>query len=146
MSLRRHPLSMLRDHPALARSAVQRTCRTSGTGNWYRSAVWSPGVSVGTASGVLFVTLEDETGNSNIVMWRSLMSAFVPRCSAAQLLTIKGTVEREGEVIHVVAGFIIDHSHLLDDLVAANSCRRGFDAKGKQPVTAGIDTGTQDPR
>ncbi|MEZ5599448.1 MAG: error-prone DNA polymerase, partial [Pseudomonadales bacterium] len=141
LSLRRHPLSMLRDHPALARS-----CRAADLPNFrHGQLVQISGLVTGrqrpgTASGVLFVTLEDETGNSNIVVWRSLLERFRTALLSAQLLTIKGTVEREGEVIHVVAGFIIDHSHLLDDLVAADAA--AGEASTQRTETAGDGTGS----
>ena len=70
----------------------------------------------GSASGVIFMTLEDETGNSNIVVWSSVLERFRAALLQGRLLAIKGVVEREGEVIHVVAGHVRDLTHKLAGL------------------------------
>jgi len=62
----------------------------------------------GTASGVVFLTLEDETGNTNMVIWATVMERFRAVLLQGQLLKFKGIVEREGRVIHVVAGHVED--------------------------------------
>ena len=67
----------------------------------------------GTASGVVFLTLEDETGNINVIIWASIMTRFRAALLQSRLLKIKGVVEREGLVIHVVAGHVEDISHML---------------------------------
>jgi error-prone DNA polymerase len=56
----------------------------------------------------MFVTLEDETGNVNVVVWTSVQERFRAVLLQGQLLKVKGVVEREKEVIHVVAGFVED--------------------------------------
>ena len=68
------------------------------------------------ASGVVFLTLEDETGNINIVVWTSVLERYRAELLQGQLLQINGKVEREGEVIHVVAGHVINHTPLLETL------------------------------
>src|SRR5690606_6347040 len=70
----------------------------------------------GTASGVLFVTLEDETGNVNLVVWSSVLEQFRAALLQGQLLRVKGVVERDQEVIHVVAGYVEDRTDLLTAL------------------------------
>ncbi len=70
----------------------------------------------GTATGVLFVTLEDETGNINVIVWSSVLERFRAALLQGRLLKIKGVVERENEVIHVVAGQVLDASCLLADI------------------------------
>ena len=62
------------------------------------------------------MTLEDETGNSNIVVWSSVLERFRAALLQGRLLVIKGVVEREGEVIHVVAGHVRDLTHKLAGL------------------------------
>jgi len=69
-----------------------------------------------TASGVIFMTLEDETGNTNVVIWTSVLERFRAEVLQAQLLLVKGVLEREGQVIHVVAGEIEDHTSRLNQL------------------------------
>jgi len=69
----------------------------------------------------MFVTLEDETGNSNIVVWTSVLEKFRAALLQGHLLLIKGVVERENEVIHVVAGHISDLSYELHEIAAFKS-------------------------
>ncbi|TWD52040.1 error-prone DNA polymerase [Pseudomonas sp. SJZ131] len=70
----------------------------------------------GTASGVTFVTLEDEFGNVNVVVWRDLAERQRQVLVGAQLLKVDGRWEREGEVRHLIAGRMSDLSPLLDGI------------------------------
>ena len=118
LSLRAHPLALLRKHPALERSSRALELPEFRHGQMVQiSGLVTGRQRPGTASGVLFLTLEDETGNNNVIIWRSLLERFRTELLGGQLLTIKGTVEREGEVIHVVAGFVIDHTGLIGELL-----------------------------
>ena len=65
------------------------------------------------AAGVLFLTLEDETDNINVVIWSSVLDRFRSAVVQGRLLKIKGTLERESSIIHVVAGHVEDLSHYL---------------------------------
>jgi error-prone DNA polymerase len=67
----------------------------------------------GTASGVIFLTLEDETGVSNVVVWPSIYERFRRAVIGGRLLRVTGRVQREGAVIHVIAEEIIDLSGQL---------------------------------
>ena len=69
----------------------------------------------GTASGVLFLTLEDETGNINVVVWRDRQERFRKALLRGQLLLVKGVMESRDSVIHVIAE-ILDHSAALGAL------------------------------
>ena len=73
-----------------------------------------------TASGVIFMTIEDETGNINVVIWTGVLKKFRSAVLQGQLLKIKGVVEREGAVIHVVAGHIEDVSPLFTNMTQNN--------------------------
>ena len=55
------------------------------------------------AKGVVFVTIEDESGHANLVLWPDLFARQRPMVFAARMLSCRGRVQREGEVIHVVA-------------------------------------------
>jgi error-prone DNA polymerase len=70
----------------------------------------------GTASGVLFLTLEDETGNSNIVIWPRVQERFRKPLMTSQLLLVKGTLECRDNVIHIIAGALFDYSDQLREL------------------------------
>ncbi len=72
----------------------------------------------GTAKGVIFLTLEDETGVVNVVVWRALYERFRRAVIAGRLLRVTGRVERQSGVTHVLAETIEDISPLLDQLTA----------------------------
>ncbi len=72
----------------------------------------------GSAKGVLFATLEDETGIVNVVIWAKVYERFRRAVIASRLMRATGRVQREGQVVHVVAERIEDLSHLLDLLAA----------------------------
>lgn len=74
----------------------------------------------GTARGVIFLTLEDETGVVNIVVWRSLYERFRRAVIAGRLLRVTGRIQRDAGVVHVVAEEIEDVSPLLDRLLASD--------------------------
>ena len=70
----------------------------------------------GTASGVMFVTLEDETGIINVVLWNQLIQKYRREALGARLLTVYGVWQSESGVKHVIAKRLVDHSHLLGSL------------------------------
>ncbi|WP_104019222.1 OB-fold nucleic acid binding domain-containing protein [Roseovarius nitratireducens] len=75
----------------------------------------------GTARGVVFLTLEDETGVINVIVWRKLFERFRRAVIAGRLLRVTGRVERQAGVIHLVAEKIEDISDLLDRLADADA-------------------------
>ena len=111
----RHPMSILRKqfpifqqykrHIDLADIGHQRFVRIAGIVTGKQRP--------GTASGVVFLTLEDETGNSNIVIWKTVQQRYRQALLKAQLLMVKGIIETDGAVIHVIAQELIDCSELL---------------------------------
>ena len=70
----------------------------------------------GTAGGVTFVTLEDETGHVNLIVWKSIAEKQRKVLLGARLLGAMGEIQRQGDVLHVIAGQLRDHSHLLGRL------------------------------
>ena len=121
LTLGRHPLALLRKrldkmrllkaeelksrpHGAPARVAGLVTCRQRPD----------------TASGVIFVTLEDETGCMNIVVWRDLLERQRRELLGARLMGVAGVVERDGEVVHLVAQRLSDYSALLGPLATGS--------------------------
>ncbi|MFZ2509072.1 MAG: OB-fold nucleic acid binding domain-containing protein, partial [Steroidobacteraceae bacterium] len=71
------------------------------------------------ASGVIFVTLEDETGYVNLVIWSRIADRQRRTLLGARLLGVSGRLQREGDVRHVVVRRLEDHSALLGALSAA---------------------------
>jgi error-prone DNA polymerase len=70
----------------------------------------------GTANGTVFLTLEDETGNINVIVWKRTQELFRKALLNGRLLLIKGNIETDGSVVHVVAGQLHDYSDRLDQL------------------------------
>lgn len=85
----------------------------------------------GTAKGVIFVTLEDETGTCNVVIWAKAFERFRRAVMTGRMLRVTGRLERQAGVEHVLADTIEDISPLLDELL-----RPGFGEAG---------TGAPDP-
>lgn len=71
----------------------------------------------GTAKGVIFLTLEDETGVVNVVVWRALYERFRRAVISGRMLRVTGRIQRENGVVHVLAETIEDISPLLDRLL-----------------------------
>ena len=71
----------------------------------------------GTAKGVIFLTLEDETGTCNVVVWAKVYERFRRAVIAGRLLRVTGRLQREAAVVHVMAETIEDISPMLDRLM-----------------------------
>jgi error-prone DNA polymerase len=117
LTLGRHPLALLRPRLARMRLATAADLREYAHGRPAHAA----GIVVGrqrpdTASGVIFVTLEDETGSVNVIVWRDLADRQRRELLGSRLLGVHGTLEREGEVVHLIAKRLVDHSELLGNL------------------------------
>jgi error-prone DNA polymerase len=117
LSLRRHPLALLRDQLAELHLCSARDLHSAPHGVHARTG----GIVVtrqrpGSASGVTFITLEDETGHVNLIVWRNVAERYRRALVGARLLGASGTVQREGEVLHLVVARLYDYSHLLGEL------------------------------
>jgi error-prone DNA polymerase len=121
LTLGRHPLSLLR--PAL----LEQRLVPAATLMTYRNGRLARGCGLvtvrqrpGTAKGVMFVTIEDETGNVNIIIWPSIQERFRQETLGASLLAVYGAWQCEGDVRHLVAQCLVDLSHLLGGLTAVS--------------------------
>lgn len=116
LTLGRHPLALLR--PKLQRlGSIEAREVAAHAGRLVRvSGLVTCRQRPGTASGVIFVTLEDETGTANVVVWARLAERQRKELLDARLLTVHGLVERNGEVVHLIARRLLDHSALLGPL------------------------------
>jgi error-prone DNA polymerase len=117
LSLRRHPLALLRDRFDAMRVVDSQQLRTLP----HDTPVLTAGLVTtrqrpGTATGVVFLTLEDEAGQINVIVWSSLVERFRRPLLTARLLLVAGRTQREGEVLHVIAESLDDHSRLLGAL------------------------------
>jgi error-prone DNA polymerase len=121
LSLNTHPLALLREQ--LAAFKVQPACVLRGfrSGQLARaSGLVTHRQRPETAKGVVFVTLEDETGTVNIIVWPDVAEAQRKPLLGSTLLTVYGVWQREGEgaraVMHLIARKLVDHSPLLNGL------------------------------
>ncbi len=118
LSLGRHPLALLRARLARQRMATAAELKSLPHGRPARVTGLVTGRQrPGTASGVTFVTLEDETGMINVIVWNDLAERQRRELLRSSLLTVYGTLEREGEVVHLIAGRLRDQTALLGGLV-----------------------------
>ncbi len=118
MSLKHHPLKLLRQEMAARRAVPNKTLLTRRLGRVVVAGLVLVRQRPGTAKGVIFMTLEDETGVANIVVWKDTFERYRKTILKARLVLIKGTLQRQGIVTHVIADHIVDASDRLDALAA----------------------------
>lgn len=118
LTLGRHPMELLRErHPDLRQCKRQADLPGLNQGRFVRVAGIVAGRQrPGTTSGVVFVTLEDETGNINVIVWANVQERCRDALLKSKLLMVKGTVETDHNVTHVIAGDLIDCSSFLEDM------------------------------
>jgi DNA polymerase III alpha subunit len=87
----------------------------------------------GTAKGVIFVTLEDETGICNVIVWRRVYETFRRAVIAGRALKVTGRIQRGGGVTHLIAERIEDISPLLDELIRPQGCRAAYQPASGRP-------------
>jgi error-prone DNA polymerase len=121
LTLRRHPLALLRESLAKRRVMPNQELWEQPTGR----AVIVAGLVItrqrpGSASGVTFVTLEDETGYVNLIVWERVATEQRAALLESRLLLVRGTLQREGDVLHVIAKRLVNLSELLGDLVVTS--------------------------
>jgi len=119
LTLRRHPVALLRNRLDQRSIASAARLREYPNGSIVRTA----GLVItrqrpGTASGVIFVTLEDETGFVNLIVWNDLAERQRRELVGSRLLGVVGELQLEGEVMHVIAHRLIDLSRWLGGLTA----------------------------
>jgi error-prone DNA polymerase len=114
LSLRAHPLSFLRDEldaMGIVRCADLAHIRDGR--NIEVAGVILVRQRPGSAKGVLFVTIEDETGIANGILWPDRFDIYRRPVMSASMIAMRGRLQKEGEVIHIICDRIIDHDALL---------------------------------
>jgi error-prone DNA polymerase len=120
LSLKAHPVSFVREKLSLLHILPTKALSSGKDGNIVKVA----GLVLvrqrpGTAAGVCFITIEDETGVANLVVWESLFDEFRKEILQSRLLMVEGKLQVEGEVIHVIVRRCSDLTKLLKHLSAA---------------------------
>jgi error-prone DNA polymerase len=117
LTLGRHPLALLRAKLLEHRFMPAATLNTYTNGMLARACgMVTVRQRPGTAKGVLFITLEDETGNVNVIVWPKLVEEQRREVLSAPLLGVYGIWQQDGIVRHLVAKRLVDMSHLLGRL------------------------------
>ena len=117
LTLGRHPMALIRTHLDAYRYVAADCLPALASGRDIRVV----GLVItkqrpGTASGVTFITIEDETGCSNLIVWKKIADEQRDVLLNARLLGVEGELQKEGKVIHIIARKLIDHSALLGEL------------------------------
>ena len=144
LSLKAHPVSFLRSD--LDRRRIMRSGRLGATKTGERITV--AGLVLvrqrpGSAKGVIFMTLEDETGIANIIVWPKIFESFRPAVLGARLVSVSGRLQNESGVIHIVADRLNDltpllhklseHAVDLDATMQTNEIRRPIPERRRHP-------------
>ncbi|RUW63795.1 error-prone DNA polymerase [Mesorhizobium sp. M7A.F.Ca.US.008.03.1.1] len=111
LTLRSHPISFLREDLRRRRIVSCAEAMEARDGRWLEAA----GIVLvrqrpGSAKGVMFITLEDETGIANLVVWAKVFEQHRRTVLSAGMVAVRGRIQREGEVVHLVARRILDLS------------------------------------
>jgi len=116
-TLGRHPLALLRERLALDRLQSAEQLATLRSGQLARACgLVTVRQRPGTANGVLFMTLEDETGHVNVILWPGLLEKFRKEALGAALLAVYGVWQAEDKVRHLIASKLADRTELLGAL------------------------------
>ena len=116
-TLRRHPLALLRDHLARFGASCSGELRQLGNEQMTKIAgLVTCRQRPMTASGVTFLTLEDEAGHINVVVWPALGERLRPVLRQAMLIGVVGRVQESDGVIHVIADDLVDLTSWLGEL------------------------------
>jgi len=117
LTLRQHPLSFLRNDMRRRRIKTCGEAMSSRDGQYVHVA----GLVLvrqmpGSAKGVVFITLEDETGIANVIVWPKTYEAQRRAVVGSKMVLISGHLQREGEVVHLIARSVADISHELNEI------------------------------
>ena len=114
VSLKHHPMQLLRNTKPFSRCTVsENILKKRNHGLIEVSGLVTCRQRPGTASGVIFMTLEDETGNINVVLWQRIQKRFRNAILTGNILYIKGKLEHQPGVANVIAGYIEKHDDAL---------------------------------
>ncbi len=117
LTLRRHPLALLRERLQKRRFMTAEQLKAAPDGRLVRACgIVTCRQQPGTSQGVVFVTLEDETGTVQVIVWRALRERQRAELTGSRLLAVHGVWQREGEVCNLIAGRLENLNPLLGRL------------------------------
>ncbi|RAX37929.1 error-prone DNA polymerase [Rhizobium tropici] len=117
LTLRQHPLAFLRQDLTTRNIVTCDEAMSSSDGSWLMTAgLVLVRQKPGSAKGVMFLTVEDETGPANVVVWPSLFERRRRIVLGSSMMAINGRIQREGDVVHLVAQQLLDLTSDLSGL------------------------------
>lgn len=117
LTLRRHPLALLRERLATRRFMTAEQLKAAPDGRLVRACgIVTCRQQPGTSQGVVFVTLEDETGTVQVIVWRALRQRQRAELTGSRLMGVHGVWQRDGEVCNLIAGRLENLNPLLGRL------------------------------
>ncbi|HZW15240.1 MAG TPA: error-prone DNA polymerase [Brevundimonas sp.] len=146
LSLKGHPVAFLRGRLEGAGAVTAKTCETVADGR----RVQVGGVVLvrqrpGTAKGVCFMTVEDETGVVNLVLWESIFERFRPVAMGARMVLVKGRIQRAEGVTHLVVEQLDDWTPMLGQLTPDRAPGSAHEpARGRHPRDVRVLPGSRD--
>jgi error-prone DNA polymerase len=146
LSLKGHPVAFVRERLEAAGVVTARACETAADGR----RVQVGGVVLvrqrpGTARGVCFMTVEDETGIVNLVLWESVFERFRPVAMGARMVLVKGRIQRAEGVTHLVVEDLADWTPMLGQLTPDRAPGSAHEpARGRHPRDVRVLPGSRD--
>ncbi|HYC67263.1 error-prone DNA polymerase [Brevundimonas sp.] len=146
LSLKGHPAAFLRDRLETARAVTARSCETVADGRRVKvGGVVLVRQRPGTAKGVCFMTVEDETGIVNLVLWESVFERFRPVAMGARMVLVKGRIQRAEGVTHLVVEEMADWTPMLGQLTPDRAPGSAHEpARGRHPRDVRVLPGSRD--
>ncbi|MFS2108634.1 error-prone DNA polymerase [Sphingomonas sp. Sphisp140] len=146
LSLRAHPLAFLREELAQRKIQPCSAARTMKDGRWIDLAgLVLVRQKPGSAKGVMFITIEDETDIANLVVWTNVFEKYRRVVLGASMIGLRGKVQREGDVIHVIAERLDDLSPLLASVGSRSDVADIYRVSRADVVKNGMAPDPRDP-
>lgn len=121
LTLRRHPVALLRPRLKANRAISAAEVQSTASGRFIRAAgIVTCRQHPSTAKGTTFVTLEDETGYVNVIVWTGVAQRYRKELVLSRFMFVNGKIERQGRVVHLIAERLVDQTRLLGDLATTS--------------------------
>jgi error-prone DNA polymerase len=122
LTLRRHPLALLRKRLTAMNLSTAEELQTFPDRKLARTTgIVTVRQRPGSANGVMFLTIEDETGTTQVIVWPSHLEKQKREILNATLLTVYGVWQRDGQSTHLIAKYVVNHTELLGALSSVKS-------------------------
>jgi error-prone DNA polymerase len=121
LTLRRHPVALLRPRLKTNRAISAAEVQSTVSGRFIKAAgIVTCRQHPSTAKGTTFVTLEDETGYVNVIVWAGVAERYRKTLVLSRFMIVTGKIERQGRVVHLIAERLVDETRLLGELATSS--------------------------